>query len=174
MKVFIRLVLMGGLLCVALIPSSVRGEFPFLGNPLVGQAAADFTLKTLQGPLVNMTQFRDNKSAIIFFWATWCPHCRAALKELDKQSEQIEKSGIKLILVDVGESAKEVSAYVAKNHIDLTVFLDEDSSLGDPYAIIGVPTFVLVDQEGMVRSVEHALPDNYKDILLTKKNPTTP
>lgn len=171
MKIFMSFVLIMGLLCAALVPSAASDGLFFWENPLVGQAAPDFTLKTLKGPLVNMTKFRDNKSAIIFFWATWCPHCRAALKELDKQSEQMEKSGIKLILVDLGESATEVSAYMTRNHIGLTVFLDQDSSLGDPYAIIGVPTFVLVDQEGIVRSVEHALPGNYQDILLGKKNP---
>jgi peroxiredoxin len=172
MKIFIRLVLIAGLLCIASIPSSARGEFPFFENPLVGQAAPDFTLKTLQGTPVNMTRFRENKSAVIFFWATWCPHCRAALKELNKETEQMEKKGIKLILVDLGEGAKEVGAYVSRNQIGLTVFLDEDSFLSDPYAIIGVPTFVLVDQQGIVRAVEHALPENYEDILLPKKNPT--
>ena len=167
MRFFLCLVLVitlvgGGIL----LPGRVWGQFFFLENPLLGEAAPDFTLKTLNGKPMNMTQFRDQKSAIIFFWATWCPHCRAALKELEQQKDQIEKKGIKIILVDLGETEKEVGRYIKTNKINLTVFLDEESSLNDPYAIIGVPTFVLVDSDGIVKAVEHALPPNYEEILI--------
>ena len=82
MKVFLRgVVLLTAL--VLLTPSLARGQFLFFQNPNVGKAAPDFTLATLDGDEVNMTQYREGKRAIIFFWATWCPHCRVALKELN-------------------------------------------------------------------------------------------
>lgn len=150
-------------------PSSARAQFFFMENPLIGQTAPDFTLKTVNGAKVNMTKFRDNKSAIIFFWATWCPHCREALKELNKDLAKIEGKGIQVILVDVGEGEKEVQRYMERNKIGATVFLDQETSLSDPYGIIGVPTFVLVDSKGVVRAVEHAIPQNYEEILAGKK-----
>ena len=162
------LVLFGGLTFFTPTPSA-RAQFFFMENPLVGQAAPDFTLKTFNGGKVNMTKFRDGKSAIIFFWATWCPHCREALKELNKNRAQIEGKGIQLMLVDVGEEEKEVRRYVERNKIGSTVFLDQESSLADPYGIIGVPTFVFVDSQGIVKAVEHALPENYAEILAVKK-----
>jgi len=161
------MLVMGGIF----LPGNGWAQFFFLENPLVGEAAADFTLKTLDGKTVNMTQFRDDKSAIIFFWATWCPYCRAALKELNNEKDQIEEKGIKIILVDLGETESEVGRYIKANKIDLTVFLDEESFLNDPYAIIGVPTFVLVNSQGIVKAVEHALPPNYEEILVAKKDP---
>lgn len=145
-----------------------RAQFFFMENPLVGRPAPDFTLKTFNGEKVNMTKFRDNKSAILFFWATWCPHCREALKDLNKNRADIESKGIKVILVDMEESEQEIRRYMERNKIDMTVFLDQDSSLADPYGIIGVPTFVLVDSQGIVRAVEHSLPRNYEEILKPK------
>ena len=145
-----------------------RAQFFFMENPLVGQKAPDFTLKTFNGEKVNMTKFRDNKSAILFFWATWCPHCREALRDLNKNRADIESKGIKVILVDMEEGEQEVRRYMERNKIDMTVFLDEESSLADPYGIIGVPTFVFVDSQGMVTAVEHSLPRNYEEILKLK------
>lgn len=146
-------------------------QFFFMENPLVGQMAPDFTLKTFNGEKVNMTKFRDNKSAILFFWATWCPHCREALKDLNQKHSGMENKGIKLMLVDVGEGEKEVRRYMERNKIDMTVFLDQDSSLADPYGIIGVPTFVFVDSKGIVTAVEHSLPRNYEEIFIPQ-NPS--
>lgn len=167
LKWSLMIVLFGVFVFLTLSPSA-RAQFFFMENPLVGQSAPDFILKTLNGGKVNMTKFRDNKSAIIFFWATWCPHCREALKELNKNLANIEGKGIKVILMDVGEPEKQVQRYLEKNKISATVFLDEESSLADPYGIIGVPTFVFVDSKGMVRAVEHAIPQNYEEILAGK------
>jgi len=151
---------------------SARAQFFFMQNPLVGQRAPDFTLKIYNGNKVNMTKLRDNKSAIIFFWATWCPHCREALQELNQNLKQFESKGIKIMLVDLGETEKAVRYYVERNKIGVTVFLDQDSSLAENYGIIGVPTFIFVDQRGIVKAVEHSLPDNYEEILSVKNAKT--
>ncbi len=134
----------------------------------VGKRAPDFTLKTLGGKSLNLTKFRDNKSAIIFFWATWCPHCRAALEGLNQESARLEAKGIKLVLIDLGEEPSDVRSYVEKNKIHHEVFLDVDSSLAESYGIIGVPTFYFLDKTGTIRAVEHELPQNYEEILLGK------
>lgn len=141
------------------------GQLFFLQNPFVGKKAPDFTLKTLQHNSVNMTQYREGKSAILFFWATWCPHCRDALKELNEGKYNLEAKDIKLILIDLGESEKQVGSYVEKHGINFDIFVDVDSSLSEKYGIIGLPTFFFVNREGIIQAVEHAIPDNYEEIL---------
>jgi peroxiredoxin len=163
MKTFIKIAV---LLVVFFVISKSCG--PFLGgrNPLIGQLAPDFTLETLSGQEKNMAQFRNGQSAVIFFWATWCPHCRTQLRGLTQQREEIEGKRIKIILVDVGESLREVEAYINAYNISFDVFLDQDALLADGYKIVGVPTFFFVDREGVVIDVQHSLPDNYEEILL--------
>ena len=171
-RIVLKLSLIIGWFCVLAFDSplpSARAQFFFMENPLVGQRAPDFTLKTFNGGKVNMTKFRDNKSAILFFWATWCPHCREALKDLNKNRAGIEGKGIKLMLVDMGEGEKEVRRYVERNKIGSTIFLDQESSLAELYGVVGIPTFVFVDSQGMVKAVEHAVPENYEEILAGKK-----
>jgi len=141
---------------------------PFLGgsNPLVGQSAPDFSLQALSGEKVNLTQFRDNQPAVIFFWATWCPHCRTQLNDLSQQRSQIEQKGIKIILVDVDESIQEVQNYISSNNIPFNVLLDYDARISEKYHLIGVPTFFFINREGIIVTVEHYLPENYQEILL--------
>lgn len=169
MKVMVRILLLIFLIAMPLGTTHASGQLFFMENPNVGQVAPDFTLDTLKAKNVNLTKFRDGKSAIVFFWATWCPHCRTALKELNIKAAQFEGKGIKLVIIDIGESAGEVKAHLAKNKIDFDVFLDEESSLSEPYGIIGVPTFYFLDDQGVVKAVEHSIPDNYEEILLKKK-----
>ena len=133
-------------------------------NPLVGEKAPDFSLKTVSGQEVNLTKFRNSQNTIIFFWATWCPHCREQLQELTSQrADEIRKKGIKLLLVDVEETPAEVSAYVKKYKIPFDVVVDEDSRVSEEYNIVGVPTFFFVDRQGIVQSVEHEISKDYEE-----------
>jgi peroxiredoxin len=135
-------------------------------NILIGRPAPDFTLWTLSGAEVNMTQLRDGKPALIFFWATWCPHCRGQLQALAQKHHDIEQKGIKIILVDIAEDPREVGAYLKAHKAALDVFLDQDEGVAGQYHIIGVPTFFFVNKEGIIIAVKHELPDNYQEILL--------
>ena len=65
-------------------------------NPLINTEAPDFTLPSIKSGKVNFTKIREGKSVILFFWATWCPHCRRELGELSERAAQIEKKGIKI------------------------------------------------------------------------------
>ncbi len=141
------------------------GQFFEFENVNLNKAAPDFTLKTLDGKDVNMTKFREGKSAIIFFWATWCPHCREALKKLNEQRVDLENKGIKVLPVDLGENPAEVKDYVKRYKVGYEVFLDMDSVLAESYGLIGVPTLFFVDKDGIVKGVEHELPENFEEIL---------
>ncbi len=139
----------------------------FLKSQNTGKPAADFTLKNLKGEDVNMTAYRDGKRAIIFFWATWCPHCREALEHLNKNFAEIEKKNIKVILVDVGEGAADVSEHFKRHNITMDVLLDTNNSLAEAYSIVGVPTFYFIDEKGIAQAVKHSLPKDY-EILFGK------
>jgi len=146
------------------------GQFFFfeMQNSMVGEKAPDFTLQTLSGKDVNMTKFRDGKKAIIFFWATWCPHCRRELTNLNRNASQLDKANIKLVLIDLGEDEKIVGAYVKKNNIHFDIFLDRKEELADSYGLVGVPTFYFVDEKGIVRDVQHQLGENFSESFKNK------
>lgn len=162
MKLLLKVFILTAVL-IAIIRSC--SSFSDIHNPLVGQSAPDFTLEATSGQEVNMTQYRGGQPAMIFFWATWCPHCRKQLMELTKNRQAIEASGIKIILVDVGESLQKVLEYADANNILFDIFLDESTETASKYKIVGVPTFFLINREGIILDVKNVLPADYQDIL---------
>lgn len=170
MKSFLKVLIIGCFLSlVALgLTHKASGEVSFLDflkDKNIGKPAPDFTLETLSGGTVNMTQYRNGNDAIIFFWATWCPHCRVALGELNKNYAEIQNKGITIIPVDLAETKEEAAYYAKKNKIEIDIFLDKEGSLQDPYNIIGVPTFYFVGKDGIIKSVTHSLPKNLEEIF---------
>ena len=122
-------------------------------------------MPTIGGPATSFTQFRGTDKAIIFFWATWCPHCRRELGTLNQKKEEFAQKGIKIAVVDIGEDEAMVKQYLQKNKVEMTVFLDKDNAVAESYHLVGVPTFLFVDTQGIVRGLEYSLPENYEEIL---------
>lgn len=166
LKSGIALLLMGAVSAAALItPMAAMGQFFFMENEDVGKAVKDFTLKVANGGQVNLKKYIEGKKAVIFFWATWCPHCARELQVLNKQREDIVQKGITIVLVDVGESEAVVDQYLKKRNIAMDVFLDEDSAVSEEYDLIGVPTFYFVDENGIVAEVAHSLPKDLEAVF---------
>ncbi len=167
MKIFLRCVILFAIFFTAINGSYAMGQFFFFENPLIGEPAPDFTLNTVREQNVNLTKFRDGQPALIFFWATWCPHCRVQLEQIKENKKQFQEKGIKVVLIDLGESAGQVQSFMSKKGIDIDVFLDEDSAVSNEYGVIGIPTFILVDERGTVKAIEYEIPQDYESILLT-------
>ncbi len=163
-KLFILIAI---ILAVSFNPFPALAQFFNVGmeNPLTGKNAPEFNLPTLSGKKMNLTQYRAGKSAIVFFWATWCPNCYEKLVELSKDAGELKNKQIQVILVDIGENTKTVESYMKKNHVPYDVFLDEESKISENYGIIGIPTLFFVGKDGIIKAVEHSLPKNYTKIL---------
>lgn len=165
-----------GLICLLIIsffvffnPSYAMGQFFFLGHPLMQKKAPDFTLTSMAGKKVSFKEYRGNNPAILFFWATWCPHCRQQIPQLNREAANMGKKGIKLLLIDLQEEAGKIKAYLNRTNTNLEVLLDEDVEVSDQYSVMGVPTYFLIDKKGIIRAVEHELPGNYEQILAGNK-----
>lgn len=134
-------------------------------NANLGKPAPDFTLMTTDGTQTNFTEYRNGRKAIIYFWATWCPDCLEKLTYFNQKSEQYLNKGIVLVVIDVGEKPEAVQKYLKKNNISLKVFLDEKSTLMDPYGVFSVPTIFFVNEKGIVRDVLNEMPKDVEAVF---------
>ncbi|MDD5409372.1 MAG: TlpA disulfide reductase family protein, partial [Candidatus Omnitrophica bacterium] len=103
---------------------------------------------------------------VLFFWTTWCPYCRTELKELNKLYPQMEKEGIAVFAVNVGEESYKVVRFLKDHPVSIRVLLDRDTRAAENYEINGVPTYIFMNKSGKVISLEHRLPADYKNLLL--------
>lgn len=127
--------------------------------------AGDIILNDLESKPVNLSSL-TGKPSVLFFWTTWCPYCRTELRALNKMYPQMEKEGITVFAVNVGEENYKVKRFLKDYALDVRVLLDEESLAAENYKLRGVPTYVFINKDGQVVSLEHRLPDDYKSLLL--------
>lgn len=138
--------------------------------PLPSLAASDDALKQATGPdwapwmgptpplalpdmggrTRNLNQFRGNV-VIVSFWATWCEPCRAEIPAMSAMAKRHREEGLRLIAVNVGESAQKISAFVAKLPVAGVVLQDRNSTTSKQWDVAGMPGNFLVDRSGTLR-----------------------
>jgi peroxiredoxin len=127
--------------------------------------ANDIILNDVNGKSVNISNSKGNP-VILFFWTTWCPYCRKELKSLNLLYPQMKKEGITVYAVNIGESANRVKGFLKDFGLTFNVLLDQEALLADLYAVMGVPTYVLLNKAGEWVAHDNALPGNYENLLL--------
>src|SRR3990172_1402449 len=85
---------------VSRVPSAVGAPLSSSPSPREGFLAPDFTLDTLDGNKITLSELRG-RSVVVNFWATWCPPCRAETPALEKSYEQYKDSGVVILGVDL-------------------------------------------------------------------------
>lgn len=137
-----------------------QAQFWFLPNPLIGEQVKDFSLSTLDGEeKIFNADFRKDKNTILFFWTTWCPHCRTALTSLSGQMKKLDSVNTQIVLINVGESESVVRAYMKTVSLPVDVWMDSQGVAAEIYEVVGLPTFVSINTRGVIADMGHSMPD---------------
>lgn len=121
-----------------------------LGGLEVGQQAPNFTLKTLAGESLTLSQYQG-KPTVINFWASWCPPCRDEFPEL----VSFEKAtGIPVLGVNVTKNERrgkeDVEAFLDEYPVDFPILLDEEAAVEQQYRVVALPTTYVLDENGVI------------------------
>jgi thiol-disulfide isomerase/thioredoxin len=112
----------------------VNGEPPALPNT------------TLEGQTFELAQLHG-KPALIYFWAEWCPICRAM-----QSTVQAVARDYPLMSVAMQSGGKaEVAKYQREQNFQVPVVLDEDGEIAKRYGLRGVPAVFVLGPEGQIR-----------------------
>lgn len=156
--------LIGGSLVAAAEPET--SELPIA--PEVGRRAPDFTLTTVDGRAVSLWEDLHGTPVILYFWATWCAICRA---DMPVQSSQfVAASGLEaaawqeasppiappegyaFLAINVQEAEKRVMRQVESDGYQFPVLIDRNGQVGAKYRVVGVPTYIFIDADGIVQA----------------------
>jgi len=126
--------------------------------------ASEFTLYDLQGNQVKLSDFK-NRPVILFFWTTWCPFCREKFPVLAREYPNMRAKNIELLAINTGEPKYRIESFLEGKDIRFSILLDGDSEVAYKYNLIGIPTFVLIDAEGLIQFSGNEFPSDYSRIL---------
>ncbi|MGE7903044.1 TlpA disulfide reductase family protein [Peribacillus sp. NPDC094092] len=123
-----------------------------LGGLKIGAKAPDFSLKTLDGKQVELSDYKGKK-VMLNFWATWCPPCKKEMPDMEKYAQQ---AGDDVVVLAVNiDPENDVQAFVDDNGITFTIPLDSQSAknpVNERYKILSIPTTYFIDKEGIIRN----------------------
>lgn len=129
-----------------------------------GMEAPDFTLSDLSGQEVALSSLQG-KAIILFFWTTWCSHCRTQLRALARIYPEMQKENIELLAINIREDKNKVESFIARYNADFPILLDRLGRAADRYDIEGIPTFYFISRKGKIVHIGYNMPSNYKAIL---------
>ena len=120
--------------------------------PEVGSMAPDFTLPTLDGASVRLSELKG-KPVLVNFWATWCKPC---VKEIPYFQAAFEERGkaMEFIAANLGEDVEKVKEFAQDKGMTFTVALDKDGAVAEAYNIRYIPTTFLIDKQGVIRHIK--------------------
>ena len=131
---------LGWLFACAVFPSQAAAD--------ASAMAPDWTLTTSAGTLINFHTDARDAPAVMFFWASWCPHCRTALPIMEALYQEFTGRGVRFYALDVWEDGDAV-AYFRDHHCRLPLLLAADL-VAEEYAIDGTPAIVVSDRHRRV------------------------
>jgi thiol-disulfide isomerase/thioredoxin len=129
-----------------------------------GAEGPGFTLESAGGERVSLRRFVGTKPVLLVFWATWCPHCNAAVPAINEIQSRLS-GRLQILAIDFMESREQVKAFMKTKGVTYPVLYDSDGTVARSYRIAGIPTYVLLDKEGKVVYFDNILPSSVEKYL---------
>lgn len=120
----------------------------WLRAPELPNEAPDFILADLDGGTVQLSQLRG-KTVVLNFWATWCGPCRVEIPSFSTFAEDHPE----LVVLGIATDGSPGQLKAARKKLDIRYpVLVGDRATVQAYDVESLPTTVIIDPEGKVRS----------------------
>jgi thiol-disulfide isomerase/thioredoxin len=117
----------------------------------VGEPLRDASMRGLNGPMRNLSEFRG-RPLLINVWASWCGPCRAEMASLERLAWRDDASYFTLIGISTDDYVDKAQATLAASNATISHFIDKDLELEHMLGASRIPLTVLVDADGRVVS----------------------
>ena len=112
-------------------------------------AAPDFTLQTLDGETVTLSELQG-EPVMLTFWSTSCPSCKLQEPFVQEFYDKWSDKALKLFTVNTGDHPLAVQQYIASDNITFPVLMDSDRKVARSYGLPGVPVTIFIDARGFI------------------------
>ncbi len=139
----------------AVDPAAAAAALALPTQPRVGARAPEFTLQTLDGQAVRLSEL-IGRPIVISYWATWCIPCQNELPILEQLYREYQSQGLLVLTVNaIGQdSLDKVHTMVSEKAMTLPVLLDNGDQFANAYEALFLPTTYYIDIYGVIRFIK--------------------
>jgi len=122
-----------------------------------GAMAPDFTLQSIDGKTIQLSELKGKK-VLIYFFAPWCSICHMSGGNLNALRKARTNDELEILVIGLSyEFAAEIQDFANELKLTMPVLYGKDQLMED-YKIKGFPTYFIIDEEGRVthRSVGYS------------------
>ena len=149
-----------GLILLSIIFVSACSSSPPIGNTVSQQASfgvnkgdvpPDFSIITIDGNQYILSEFKNEKPILLYFWASWCPYCSRDFDVVKNvYPKYIDKVTFLAIDLDLNEDAKLIKNYKDKKELRGIDFAEGKSDILSAYAIKYTTTKYAIGKNGKI------------------------
>lgn len=125
------------------IPRAVRD-----GGPRVGDQAPDFTLTTLDGTKVTLSDYRG-KPVVVNFWASWCNPCRDEFPRF-REALAAHRGKFVMLGVDYKDIVSDARKFAKSQRATWPMLDDSANAVSRAYGIRAVPQTFFIRRDGTI------------------------
>jgi thiol-disulfide isomerase/thioredoxin len=136
----------------------------------IGSRMPEFSVKDLQGRPVSSADLRG-KLVLIDFWATWCQPCKKEMPGYQKLLDRYGSQGFAVIgfKFDTMKDTQDPVLFAKKLGVHYPLAVASDDVKNKFGGILGLPTTMLYDRQGILRS--KVIGFEYTDVIESELKP---
>ncbi len=126
------------------------GRIASASTSMKGQTAPDFTLESLDGKTVHLSDFRG-KGVLLNFWATWCQPCKIEMPWFAELQKQYGPQGLQIVGIAMDDaSPKEIGEFAHDLGVNYPILVGKEA-VGDAYGGVQfLPATFYIGRDGKV------------------------
>jgi thiol-disulfide isomerase/thioredoxin len=116
-----------------------------------GQISPDFSVTTVEGEKLKLSQFTNEMPVLVYFWASWCPYCSRDFEAVKAVYPQYSGK-IKFIAIDLdlGEDEELIRRYRDNKQLEGIDFSVGQRSILSDYAVKYTTTKYAIGRNGII------------------------